>query len=104
MTKDCTFTVSDESIIAQKGKTFYLSGKKAGAAKLTVEVEIDGTKLTGSVDVTVKGNEAEPQPTQPGGNSGDQAKNPATGIIIAVCVVVVIAAVVAFVVIKRKRK
>lgn len=104
MTKDCTFTVSDESIIAQKGKTFYLSGKKAGTAKLTVEVEIDGTKLTGSVDVTVKGADDNVQPTQPSGNTGDQTNNPATGIIIAVCVVVVIVVVVAFVVIKRKKK
>ena len=54
MTKNCTFTVSDATIITQKGNTLYLAGKKAGTATLSVEVDIDGSILNASVDVTVK--------------------------------------------------
>lgn len=101
--KDCTFTVSDETIIAQKGKTFYLSGKKAGTAKLTVEVDVDGTVLTASVDVTVKGEASgQPEPTTPGDNT--QPGSSPAGLIAAICVVVVIAAAAVVLVLKRKKK
>ena len=63
LTKDITYTVSDSEIIAQKGSTNYLAGKKAGKATLTASVNIDGFALEASVEVTVKGEEPVVSPT-----------------------------------------
>lgn len=101
VSKNCTFTVSNSDIIAQKGKTFYLSGKKAGSATLTVEVEIDGIILRSDVEVTVKATEAEP--TDPIGEPTQEDDNSAV-VIVVICVAVVLVAVVAVVLYKRKKK
>ncbi len=52
------FTVSDSNIIAQKGNTLYLAGKAAGKATLTATATVNGVEITGSVEVTVIGEEA----------------------------------------------
>ena len=111
--KNCVFTASNGDIIAQKGNTFYLSGKKAGTATLNVEVTIDGVVLNGSVEVTVKGeatNEpAETKPienpgTNPGGDTQEPSSGLPTGAIVAICVIALAAVAVVLVVIKRKNK
>lgn len=105
VTKNCTFTVSDSSIIAQKGQTFYLSGKKAGTAKLSVEVDIDGIKLNADADITVAASDS----SQNQGNENQGGEEPTdfpTGLVIgiAVAVVVVAGGAVVLVVLKKKKK
>ena len=65
LTKDITYTVTNSEIIAQKGQTNYLAGKKAGKATLTAKVTIDGFELTANVEVTVVGEENPDTPTTP---------------------------------------
>ena len=90
-----TYTISDSSIIAQKGNTNYLSGKAAGTATLTAELVIDGYTVEGSVEVTVIGDTVD-EPT-----GGVPA-----GLIVGICVaaVVVIGGAAAGIVIWRKKK
>lgn len=101
ISKNCTFTVSDGDIIAQKGKTFYLAGKKAGNATLSVEVDIDGTILRASTEVTVKG--SDPEPVAPGENP-EPKDNGSAVLIVVICVAVVLAAGVAVILYMRKKK
>lgn len=61
------YTTSDEGIIAQRGNTNYLSGKKAGTATLTATYTVDGYTVSGSCEVTVTPKSTQPtNPDQPG--------------------------------------
>ncbi len=55
ISSNVVYSVSDDTIIAQKGNTNYLAGKKAGKATLTAKVTVEGQEVTGSVEVTVVG-------------------------------------------------
>lgn len=58
ISSNIVYSVSDDTIIAQKGNTNYLAGKKAGKATLTAKVTVEGQDLTGSVEVTVVGEDS----------------------------------------------
>ena len=95
VSSNITYTVSDSTIIAQKGSTNYLSGKAAGKATLTARLEIDGYTVEGSVEVTVLGDVTD----EPTGGAP-------VGLIVGICVaaVVVIGGAVAGIVIWRRKR